>query len=185
MSIELSLDSDQRFRALIEHSSDAIALLTPEGIVTYTSPSTERITGYTAGELLGRNGFEFVHAGGLEHTRQQLTAILEQPGNFATIELRSFHKKGTWHWHEITLTNLLNDPAVGAVVCNYRDITQRKQEQERLQQSEERYRVLVEQAAVGIFVIDQQGHFVEANPAGCVLSGYSREELLTKNVEDL
>src|SRR5215472_13128920 len=185
MSLEVSLNSDQRFRALIEHSSDAIALLTPEGTVTYTSPSNERITGYTAEELLGRNGFEFVYPEDLEHTRQQLTAILDQPGKIAAVEFRSFHKNGTWLWLEATLTNLLNDPAVGAVVCNYRDITQRKQEQERLQQSEERYRVLFEQAAVGIFVIDQQGHFVEANPAGCVLSGYSREELLTKTVEDL
>ncbi len=185
MSIEVSLYNDQRFRALIEHSSDAITLLTPEGTVTYTSPSTERITGYTAEELVGRNGFEFVHPEDLEHTRQQLTAILDQPGNFTTVELRSCHKNGTWCWIEATLTNLLNDPAVGAVVCNYRDITQGKQEQERHRQSEERYRVLFEQAAVGIFVTDLQGHFVEVNPAGCVLSGYSREELLNKNVEDL
>jgi PAS domain S-box-containing protein len=185
MSIELSLYSDQRFRALIEHSSDAISLLTPEGTVTYASPSTERVTGYSAEELVGRNGFEFVHSEDLEYTRQQLTALLDRPGHFITFENRFRHADGTWRWAEATLTNLLNDPAVGAVVCNYRDVTERKEGQERLRQSEERYRVLFEQTAVGIFMTDLQGHFVEVNPAGCVLSGYSREELLTKNIEDL
>ncbi len=185
MSIELSLYSDQRFRALIEHSNDAISLLTPEGIVTYASPSTERVTGYSAEELVGRNGFEFVHPGDLEHIRQQHTALLDRPGHFIMVACRFRHADGTWRWVEAALTNLLHDPAVGAVVCNYRDITQRKEGQERLRQSEERYRVLFEQAAVGIFVTDLQGHFVEANPAGCVISGFSREELLTKNIEDL
>jgi len=71
------------------------------------------------------------------------------------------------------------------VVCNYRDITRSKQEQECLRHSEERYRVLVEQAAAGIFVTDLEGRFVEVNEVGCQLSGYSREELLTMHIEDL
>src|SRR2546421_7894480 len=123
MSIEVSLYNDQRFRALIEHSSDAISLLTPEGTVTYASPSTERVTGYSAEEVVGRNGFEFVHPEDLEHTRQQFTTLLDRPGHFIMVESRFRHADGTWRWVEATLTNMLNDPAVGAVVCNYRAIT--------------------------------------------------------------
>jgi PAS domain S-box-containing protein len=185
MSIEVSIHCDERFRALIEHSTDAIALLTPEGTVTYASPSTERVTGYTAEELVGMSGFALLHPEDRKDIRQQFTALLDQPGHFLTVECRLRHIDGTWHWMEGTLTNLLDDPAVGAVVCNYRDITRRKQGQERLRQSEERYRVLVEQAAVGIFVTDLQGHFVEVNEVGCQLSGYSREELLTRHIQDL
>ncbi len=185
MSIELSMYSDQRFRALIEHSSDAISLLTPEGSVIYASPSTRRVTGYSAEELVGRNGFPLLHPEDLEDVRQQFTTFLDQPGHFITVEGRFRHADGTWHWAEATLTNLLADPAVGAVVCNYRDITQRKQGQERLRQSEERYRVLVEQAGVGMFVTDLQGRFVEVNEMGCQLCGYSREALLTMHIRDL
>src|SRR5215467_1612993 len=180
MSIEVSMNSDQRFRALVEHSSDAIALLSAEGIVTYANPSSESVTGYTIEELVGMNGFALLHPDDLRDVQQQLTALLEQHGHFITIEYRICHKGGSWRWMEATLTNLLNDPALESVLCNFHDITLRKQGQERRRQSEERYRVLVEQASVGIFVADQQGHFVEVNEVGCQLSGYSREELLTR-----
>src|SRR5258708_2027368 len=185
MSIEVSIHSDERFRALIEHSTDAMAFLTREGTVTYASPSTERVTGYTAEELVGMNGFALLHPEDRKDIRQQFTALLDRSSHFLTVECRLRHTDGTWHWMEGRLTSMLDDPAVGAVVCNYRDITRRKQGQERLRQSEERYRVLVEQAAVGIFVTDLQGHFVEVNEAGCQLSGYSREELLTMHIQDL
>jgi PAS domain S-box-containing protein len=177
--------SDQRFRALIEHSSDAISLLTPDGSVIYASPSTRRVTGYTAEELVGRNGFPLLHPEDLEDVRQQFTTFLDQPGHSITLEYRLRNADGTWHWVEATLTNLLADPAVGAVVCNYHDITERKQGQERRRYSEERYRVLVEQAGVGMFVTDLQGHFVEVNEVGCQLCGYSREELLAMHIRDL
>jgi PAS domain S-box-containing protein len=52
------MQNDRRFRALIEHSSDAVALLTQEGIFTYASPSSERVTGYAAEELRGRTPAE-------------------------------------------------------------------------------------------------------------------------------
>ncbi len=185
MSKEVAIHSDQRFRALIEHSSIAIALLTVDGTVTYASPSAEQVTGYTAEELVGRSGFALLHPEDVENAWQQFTGILDQPGHFITIESRFRHADGTWRWVETILTNLLDDPAVGAVVGNYRDITRRKEGQRRLRQSEERHRVLVEQAAIGIFVTDLQGHFVEVNEVGSQLSGYSCEELLTRHIRDL
>jgi PAS domain S-box-containing protein len=185
MSKGVSLNSDQHFHALIEHSSDAIALLTPEGIVTYASPSTERVTGYTAEELVGRNGLTLLHPDDLEDVRQKLTALLDRSGNCITLEGRLRHADGNWRWMEATLTNLLAQPEVAAVVCNYHDITLKKKGIQRRLQSEERYRVLVEQAGVGIFVTDLHGHLVEVNEMGCQLSGYSREELLTRHIRDL
>jgi PAS domain S-box-containing protein len=185
MSLEVSRQSEQWLRALIERTTDTIALVTIDGTITYVGPSTERVTGYTAEEVVRRNGFEFVHPEDLEYMTQQLTGILDQPGNSATVEFRYHHKDETWHWMEGTLTNLLDDPVVGAVLCNYRDITARKEGQERLLQSEERYRALVEQAGVGIFVTDVHGQVVEVNEMGCQLSGYAREELLTRHMRDL
>jgi PAS domain S-box-containing protein len=185
MSLDISLHNDQRLHALIEHSSDAIALLTPEGIVTYASPSSERVTGYTAAELLGKNGLGLLHPADLVDMRQRLNDLLEQPAHCITVETRLRHADGGWRWMEATLTNRFADPALGAMVCNYHDITRIKEGRERFRQSEERFRLLVEQAAVGIFVTDLQGHFVEVNEIGCQLSGYSRDELLTRHIRDL
>src|SRR5258708_10205473 len=143
MSIEVSIHSDERFRALIEHSTDAIALLTPEGTVTYASPSTERVTGYTAEELVGMNGFALLHPEDRKDIRQQFTALLDRSSHFLTVECRLRHTDGTWHWMAGTLTSLLADPAVAARVCHYRVITRRIRRQECLPPSKGLYRVLV------------------------------------------
>src|SRR5215468_7341731 len=76
MSKDLPIHSDQRFRALIEHSSDAIVLLTPDGTVTYASPSTERVSGYLPTELVGKSSFALLHPEDLEAVGQQFAVLL-------------------------------------------------------------------------------------------------------------
>ena len=131
MSLEASApDSDRRFRVLIEHSLEVIVLFTPEGTVLYASPSIERVLGYTPQECMAINGCAVIHPGdiaSLAHTFQQLLAI---PGLVDTKQFRSRHKDGTWRWVEATMTNLLHDPDVQALVMNLRDITERKQAEE-------------------------------------------------------
>jgi PAS domain S-box-containing protein len=158
MSLEVSTHSDRRFRALIEHGTDAIALLTPEGTVIYASPSIERILGYPPHEFMTFNGFAVIHPGDLPslvHTFQHLLAI---PGLVATQQIRSCHKDGSWRWVEATLTNLLHDPDVQAIVTNLHDITERKQAEEKLkalaeqtEESEQRFRMLADSAPVMIW----------------------------------
>jgi PAS domain S-box-containing protein len=65
------------------------------------------------------------------------------------------------------------------------DITSRKRAEASLRESEDRYRTLLEQAADGIFVADNDGFIIETNAEGLRLSGYSREELLRMNIRDL
>jgi PAS domain S-box-containing protein len=146
MSLDLSMHSDQRFRALIEHSCDVFALLTLEATVTYASPSSERVIGYPAAELLGKNCFTLLHPEDLEYVRPLFTALLDRPGQTIPFEGRMRHTDGTWRWMEGTLSNLLDDAPVGAVVCNFRDISARKQAQDRLRQSEEAARAACEAA---------------------------------------
>src|SRR5258708_8173690 len=147
MSKEVAIHNDQRFRALIEHSSVAIALLTLDGTVTYASPSTEQVTGYTAEELVGRNGFALLHPEDLENARQQFTGILDRPGHSITLESRFRHADGTWRWVEAILTNLLDDPAVGPVVSNSPHLTRPQQPQGRLPPHEDSSRVPANQPA--------------------------------------
>ncbi len=158
MSLEVSTHSDRRFRALIEHNTDAIALLTPEGTVTYASPSIERLLGYTPQEFMTINGFAVIHPGdlpSLAHTFQHLLAI---PGLVDTQQFRIRHKDGTWRWVEATMTNLVHDPDVQAVVTNLHDITERKQAEderkalaEQTEESEQRFRLLADGAPVMIW----------------------------------
>ena len=124
------IQQERWFSALIEQSSDAIVLFTAEGTILYASPSSKRVTGRTAEELVGLNGFSYVHPDELEYTRQRLDDLLVHPGEAITAKYRLRHEDGTWRWMEGTATNLLHDPTIAAIVVNHRDITAHKQAEE-------------------------------------------------------
>ena len=173
MSFTASLHNDQGFCcALIEHSSEVFALLTPQGSITYVSPSCERVTGYSPRGLMGMNSFALVHPEDLENILLQFSLLLDQPGHFIPIEYRMRHQNGTYRWMEGTATNLLHEPTIQAIVVNFRDTTQRKQNELKL-------RSLVESNILGVAVSDSTGHIHEVNDRFAQLVGYNKEELLS------
>jgi PAS domain S-box-containing protein len=123
---EILQQREAYFRALIEHSTDAVALFGVDGRVQYGSPATTSVLGYTIEEFVGRNAFEFIHADDQAEVAQKLEQIVASPNAAVQVEARVRHADGTWRHLEGTFTNLLADPAVGAIVNNYRDITERK-----------------------------------------------------------
>lgn len=125
---------EKRFRALIEESSDVIALVDREGIIRYTGPSVNRALGYTPEELIGRNTFELIHPFDLNSIKEMLEGILSEPSKIGNAEIRIRQKNGTWCWIEGVGKNLLDEPAVNAIVVNLRDITDRRVAEEMLRQ---------------------------------------------------
>jgi PAS domain S-box-containing protein len=85
---------------------------------------------------MGCSALVIVHPDDLLMMQQVLGGILQSPGSSLSAEYRLRCKDGSWRWFEGRGTNLLHDPDVGAIVGNFRDITQRKQAEERLQHSE-------------------------------------------------
>jgi len=177
--------SHKRFQSLIENSADAITLLDANGIAIYDSPASPGMLGYDPDELIGQNVFTLMHADDLPKIQDLFQNLLKTPGARANSTFRLRHKNGTWLWIEAVATNLLAEPSVKAIVTNYRDISERKQAEEALRESEERYRTLIEQASDGIFLADNEGRYIEVNSAGCRLLGYTREEILQKTIRDL
>ena len=127
--------SEERFRALIERSSDMITLHRPDGTILYASPSMVRLLGYESHELLDRNLLEYVHPDDRREVVSAFTELLAQPGRSTTGRYRIRHRDGSWRWIETTRTNLLHEPAVSAVVCNKRDVTAEVQAQQHLEQT--------------------------------------------------
>ncbi len=122
--------SEQLFRALIEHSHDAITMIDAEGVILSDSPSVTQVLGYLPSERVGRSVFEFVLPDQREATTRGFTQFASQKGAVAPSELRFLHKDGSYRWIEGVRTNLLDDPSVRAVVVNYRDVTERRQTEE-------------------------------------------------------
>jgi len=144
---EAARESAKRFRALIEHAFDVVLLLDRDCGILYASPSVERVLGYPPRELVGRNGLDFIHPDQLEDARNQFAASLASQDGVFTREWFIQHKYGRWLWTENTMTNLLGEPSVHAFVVNLRDVTGRKQAQEALRESEQRFRDYTETAS--------------------------------------
>ncbi len=175
--------SEQRFRALIEHSVDAVAMVGADGNYLYESPAAVRILGYTPEELAGRDVFTIVHPDDRAAAAELFGQVIKQPHTPITGQLRYRHKDGSWLWVEGTATNLLDDPSVEAIVVIYRDITERKQVEQALRESEEIFRTLYENSTIGLYRTTPDGSILLANPTLVELLGYSTfDELSSRNL---
>ena len=119
-------DSEARFRYLVQNSSDIIALLRPDGVVTYVSPAMERVLGRDPQDRVDHSAFELMHPEDAEKARNLFREGLLNPGVPLSIEVRMRHGDGSWRHMEVTGTNLLSEPIVEGIVVNTRDITERK-----------------------------------------------------------
>lgn len=171
-------DSEQRFRSLIENAHDAITLIDETGVILYESPSVERITGYKPGTLIGTNMEVLILPDDIPRVQERLAAVVKTPGHAEPLTLRLRRADGTWCWLDGVAKNFLDDPKVNAIVCNYRDVTERVEAEQALYRSEQRYRALVENANEVIFSLDKKGRFTYASPIMQQLSGYEVDEIV-------
>lgn len=168
--------NDTFFRALIENSADAIALMSPEGRITYASPATKGCIGYTPEEVVGQNCFAFIHPEDLAAVQLVLAPMLATPGRVVTFEYRFRHKNGNYCWLKGTATNLLSHPAVHAILSNLHNISEQKRDEELLRANEENSRVLLvrEQAVLRQEEAAKQhlsNLFMQSPAMICVLNG--------------
>jgi PAS domain S-box-containing protein len=159
--------SEARHRAIIENSRDAVVLLSAGGTILYATPAVARTGGRTPEEVVGRNSLEWTHPDDLSGLREQPEAGDGEQKPPRRTESRYRHKDGSWRWVESTTTDMLADPAVGAVVVNFHDVTERKLAEE----EQKKFVALVENSAdfVGMATLDGRVFYV--NPAGRGLVG--------------
>jgi diguanylate cyclase (GGDEF)-like protein/PAS domain S-box-containing protein len=123
---------EARFRSLVAHASDLITVLDGEGLVTYQSPSIERVLGYRSHEIEGRRFDRLL----VESDRPLLAQLIsvDGPGEAEghTIECSVLHRDGTPLTFEVQHTDLLHDEHVLGIVLNSRDVSERKAFEEQL-----------------------------------------------------
>ena len=178
--------SEERFRALVENSTDGIILLDAHQRVVYAGPSTSRILGYSSDELVGQELSHLVIGDDQPVVRSLLESVLGESRKTRTVQFRMKHKDDSWRWIEATANNQLNEPSIHSLVLNYRDVTDRKWIEEALSKSEAEYRNLFERANDAILIIDPEGMVVlEANTRACDLYGYPKEGLVGRSFRSL
>jgi PAS domain S-box-containing protein len=177
--------SEERFRALVQNSSDVILLLDADGTVHYVSPSAKWILGYAPEQILGQNLFDYAHPADQAAARENLTLAMRRPGTSFVHEFRLLHADGSWIYLETVTNSLLNQPTVRAIVVNARDITKRKRTEQALRESEARFRGVVEDQTEFIVRWKPDGTHTFVNEAYCRYFERSREQLIGTSFLDL
>lgn len=136
-------ESEERFRTLIENSADAVALVDKNGKFTYVSSSVKRVLGYSSRELIGMRATDLFPTDQFDEMTKRFAKVATTPGLTETVEHLLVAKDGILRWIESTLTNLLETPPIYSFVSNFRDITDRKEAEERQKFLEEISRKLV------------------------------------------
>ncbi|GIE30756.1 hypothetical protein Ait01nite_038010 [Actinoplanes italicus] len=169
--------AEERYRALVQDSSDVVAVIDASGRLTHVSAAVRHVGGWDAEDLLDTAYLDLFHPGDRPRITAALAAITEAGADSqARLESRVAHRDGTWHWHEVTLRNALDHPAVRGVVSNQRDISDRRAQQDRLAHAaahdpltglpnraevlrvlETRLRDAVDDGSVALFFIDLDG----------------------------
>lgn len=122
-----------QFRALFEQGSEALALLSQDGIILFASQGLERMLGYTTRDFIGQNAFEYMHPDDHEEAYQSLTRVLTYPERPVFIRCRLRHRRGSWRWLEGIGSNHLQDDKYRALIINFRDVTAEFEAQDTLQ----------------------------------------------------
>ncbi|HOS74644.1 MAG TPA: PAS domain S-box protein, partial [Verrucomicrobiota bacterium] len=145
---------ERHFRAITENSLDILTVLDQEGHFIHNSPSIKRVLGYEPRALIGKSAFALIHPEDLPRVLQAFEAILKTRERPFQAEYRFRHQDGSWRFLEGVGQNRLQDSAIAGVVVNARDITDRKQAEEALRRSEERYRLIFDSNPKPTMVFD-------------------------------
>jgi len=176
--------SEEYFRVITQNASDIIFTVNELGIITYVSPSVERIVGYRPDELLGTNTFDLFIPDDLpraisDFNQALLTKAVDIPNSF-----RIRHKDGTERIMEGTGRNLLHNPAIASFIVNVRDITKRKRAEEALRKSEERYKLLAEKMTDIVWILDMNLRTVYVSPSIRKVLGFTPEERIAQDINE-
>ncbi|WP_251037653.1 PAS domain S-box protein [Paenibacillus albidus] len=183
MQMEQQLrESERNYRLLSENSLDIISRHTiQDSIFLYCSPASRTMLGYGPEEMLGTSAYEYLHPDDLE-MMQRLIGASRDTNVIPVVSYRYRRKDGSYVWLESNSRYIYDDSGRAVeILAVGRDITERKQFESRLQESEQRYKSLFEYNPSAVYSMNLQGEYLTANTNLEKLSGYPLEELIGMN----
>ena len=179
---EISHKNEEIFRYVIESAIDVIAIISDDGTVKYTSPAVTRVMGYATEELVGSNAIGLIHPEDVTIALEGIRLGIEDYRNNPPIEVRVRHADGTYRLFEAASSHYFEGGERKGLACSFRPISDRKQAEIDLRESERKYRVLFKRNLAGVYVSRQDGRLLDCNDAAAKIFGYSsRHDLIHQN----
>ena len=132
----------QYYEQIINTFDDMATVITPEGEITYVSPSIRRVLGYEPADLVGEIGFEYQDPEGAKTVEEAIEYVIEHPKESRIIQTKFRRADGSWCWIESTIRNQLENDLVEGLVVNSRDITERKEYERTLEKQRDELKIL-------------------------------------------
>ncbi len=163
-AVEALVKNEKQFRVLVENNVEVITLVDENLKPLYRSPSAATILGWTLEDRIAGMGLNKVHPDDLEGIENAFALVKTEPGKVVDIACRIQHKLGHYLYMEGAFTNLLHDPDLGGIVCNFRDVTARRNAEEAIERSNAQLSLAQKIAHVGYWEIDlvNQQHYWSA-----------------------
>ncbi|MDJ0658522.1 MAG: PAS domain S-box protein [Crocosphaera sp.] len=146
--------SEKKLQALLKYSSDIVSIFDRQGKLIYNSPAAQKIHGFSPEEMLQHNTFNFIHPDDRARVGKKFSQLLNNPQKTVTVQYRYQKKGDDYVWMEAVASNQLHDPNIQGIVANSRDISERKETEEILRESEEKFRQLAENIHEVFWMID-------------------------------
>ena len=173
-------ESEEKYRSLVEDINEVVYMVDSDGVLLYVSPSIESFGGYSVEEVEGHNFAEFIHEDDLPRLIENYRSVID--GKAEANEYRMKTKSGELRWMRTSSRPVFVEGGVFGVHGVLMDITERKQAEDALRESEEKLRLMFESISDGVTVTDLEGNFVDANDAAIHMFGCkSRKELIGRN----
>jgi diguanylate cyclase (GGDEF)-like protein/PAS domain S-box-containing protein len=176
---------DEFYRAVFEGATDVAVVCDADTTMRWVGPSVQAVCGHDPVGILGTKLEDLVHPEDRPAFQATLDRIRAHPGAQESVETRLLHADGLWRWSQQRMTNMLDVAAVGGLVFNNIDITDRRTSHEQLQKREQLLQLVLEVAHDGVWVLGWDGHTRFANPRLAELLGLTRDALLDRPIEDV
>ncbi len=178
--------SEEKYKFLYENAPLPYQSLDINGNFIEVNPAWLHTLGYTREQVIGKNFSEFLHPSWKPHFEKNFPAFKER-GYVHDVQFKIRHKSG--EFRDISFEGCIGykpDGSFRQTYCVFKDITDQKQAEKKLQESAEKYQALFEAEADAVFMIDVgDGSIIEANPAAERMYGYDAEELIGMKAWDL
>jgi len=180
------LESERKYRLLIENSHDIIYTLTPDGVFTFVSPAWTQLLGHPVSEVVGYSFGKFVHPEDIPACKALLDNVLRTGERIAGIEYRVQDSTGLWHWHTSSAVPQRDDSgAVTGFEGTSRDITGARMTENALAESEQNLKTLFDAIDESVGLVDAKGIIIAANKTFATRLGKTVEECLHRNIYTL